>query len=93
MGEVVDVQELVKSDRTRRYADTWKLTGKLYLLAYEWTAASGLWKSEYHPIWVKILSKMVRILSEHDVAEHWIDIAGYAQLVIDDLEGKNADEA
>jgi len=36
-----------------------------------------------------IIAKLVRILSGNpDFADHWVDIAGYAQLVVNSLRGE-----
>jgi hypothetical protein len=77
-------------ERNEQYADAWALTGVvcsnvriapnlLHLLAHN--------PQMFLP-WVTIMCKLLRILGSPRNPDHWLDIAGYAMLVHNDLTGK-----
>lgn len=38
--------------------------------------------------WLMILNKLVRILAKPDYMDHWVDIQGYTELIIRDLDAR-----
>lgn len=73
------------------YGDAWKaassvLHDKVVLRAFVRFVVNC---PEYVYTWLVIMSKMMRILTTPKDPEHWQDIAGYAQLVLNDLTTKS----
>jgi hypothetical protein len=70
-------------ERGEQYGEAWKVTGKAVEFFSQYT--KRLEATLYWFPWLMILNKLVRILFSPNVVDHWKDIQGYAQLVIDDL--------
>jgi hypothetical protein len=79
-------QESVREERSGRYGNLWRITADIVQVARFNYPHAALWNSYYLAMWFKILGKVVRLIREPERKEHWIDIVGYAQLVVDDLE-------
>jgi len=79
-----EVRELVDK-RDMEYATSWKHTGKLMQLVLGYTHKLLYHNPEMYFPWVMILNKLLRILGSPTNRDHWLDIAGYAQLVLDSL--------
>lgn len=76
------------SQRGESYGDAWKLTGQFLsevITKYN-ISLSPLMASGYMYNWMSIMSKLLRALTSPRKRDHWVDIAGYATLVANDLE-------
>ena len=82
-----DVQATL-ADRGEQYGDTWWTTGQVISHIYStegYLIFDRIIVSGYFHNWVQILGKLIRTLYTPRNPEHWRDIAGYAQLVLEDL--------
>lgn len=75
--------------RDAEYRDAWMKTNEVVFslvrdVAYFIVDAKWAFFS-----WVMILNKLMRVLSSPENRDHWIDIQGYAQLVLDYLGEDN----
>lgn len=80
--EQSDIPALLK-DRSERYGRTWILAGIIVAMLLE--EQPRITCSPYIHNWVLIISKVVRTMYTPYDSDHWRDIAGYAQLVLEDL--------
>ena len=86
---MLSIENFVKA-RNTQYQDAWSKTGlmakpvvqELMCLLLEFPEA-------WYP-WVIILNKLARILGDPKHLDSWRDIAGYATLVVNYLEKKEA---
>lgn len=84
MGNEQVIRDLV-DERDAKYGKAWLVTGRLMsIINTKLLMGRGLFFA-----WVMILNKLVRATATPDDPDHWKDIAGYALLVVDYLEGKN----
>ena len=79
-----DVRDLLKV-REVDYGNSWILTGRIMslLIAYA-PMKPEMFGKFWHPIFM-IVVKLCRALVTPAKRDHWRDIQGYAQLVLDDL--------
>ncbi len=85
MGNKQSLRDLLV-DRDTEYGRAWLVTGRVIkLLNIHLIIDSG-----YFFNWVMILNKLIRALTTPRNVDHWRDMAGYAILVLDDLESANA---
>ena len=84
-----DVRDLLK-EREVDYGDSWKVAGKIMALMYiyNYSPEGGELGKFWHPI-LMIVVKLCRALVNPTKRDHWKDIQGYAQLVLDDLGGED----
>lgn len=86
------VEELL-SQKQSEYKDAWKLSGEIFehpeLKAKFVAFLSGPW-CVYVFNWIIIMNKLFRILATPNHLDSWKDIAGYAQLVVNDLESERS---
>ena len=81
MGNEQSIRDLIKN-RDTKYGRSWYVTGLiLKLLNTDNIIQHGLFFA-----WVMILNKSIRALTTPDNPDHWRDIAGYAMLILDQLE-------
>lgn len=73
------------SERGKEYGRAWLESGLFYTRVS--TELQTLIASGFLHNHVLIVSKLMRILRTPTTVDHWKDIAGYAQLVVDYLEG------
>jgi len=79
-----DVRDLLK-ERGVDYGNTWWVTSLVMGVIVNRTAVEYTIQYVYwHPL-MMIITKLCRTLASPKNAEHWRDIQGYAQLVLDDL--------
>lgn len=75
------------------YGDAWKDSSKLlvYLLSlgYEYKI-TNMMKVGHFFAWFMIFNKLIRALSSPYNIDHWVDIAGYATLVAEDIEVRDS---
>lgn len=77
------------AERDGEYAGAWEETGML-LQGMNWRLSAFLQEHPrmYFP-WIMILNKLLRALGSPQKKDHWLDIQGYAQLVLDSLEASD----
>lgn len=82
----VDTINTLLAARKVEYGDTWLVTG--HAIGFIWGNMDPikLVGSGYVHNWVQIICKAIRILATPYKLDHWRDIAGYATLVVRDLE-------
>lgn len=80
----MDPQELIE-ERQATHGETWILMSRVLdvLLPH---VANMISSSPYSWAWMMIMSKLIRALFSPTHLDHWRDIQGYAQLVINNLE-------
>jgi len=90
--ELSDGSKII-AERGRDYGGAWVLTGQVLALIQARVGQPQfdmnfieMYANLFHP-WYMILNKLMRIVWSPDKLDNWIDIAGYAQLVIDYLKG------
>ena len=73
--------------RQETHGDAWKTLGELMVLPVIGGLLEAVKRqSSYGYAWLMILAKLVRASYNPTCLEHWEDIAGYAQLCINDLK-------
>jgi hypothetical protein len=72
--------------RGAQYMDAWLLTGEITNQMYVQDRLKKLMDAGYMYAWITILCKLFRALATPNERDHWVDIAGYAQLVVDNLD-------
>jgi len=81
MSNIVD-------DREETHGNAWALMG----VALQPLIPELIKLIQKHPkyvfAWFMILNKLIRIFAKPDYVDHWIDIQGYAELIIRDIKGK-----
>jgi len=83
----MDPQQLIDK-RNSDYGDAWKTHGLVaQLLLPQLAAFLQKWPAYYFS-WTMILNKLIRALTTPENVDHWRDIQGYAQLILNDLENK-----
>jgi hypothetical protein len=82
-----DPKNLIKA-RQQTHGDAWKHTGMALMPILPQVFAFMQKHPKYVFSWVLIFNKLLRALVDPTVLDHWKDIQGYAQLIIDDLETK-----
>jgi hypothetical protein len=78
-------QQNISTERDRDYGTAWKLTSTVMQLVWS-VAVTRLASTPYWHLWYMILVKLIRLLYIPRHLDSWIDIVGYAQLAVDDLE-------
>ncbi len=81
--KVLDVME----ERDKEYGDAWKITGEIlaFLLSPN-KKKSPLFNTHFVFNWAMILNKLCRALITPNNPDHWLDIAGYATLVYEEVK-------
>jgi len=83
-----DVIHQLLEDRGNVYGEAWKYTGEL--VRHVQPLVNDM--CDQHPhlwwAWLMVLNKLVRLLFDPQHIDSWRDIAGYATLVLDEVEGK-----
>lgn len=78
--------QIVVEERDDKYAGAWKRTGEVMAqYAEPIKMLLVLYPYMFLP-YVTILCKWFRILGSPTNPDHWLDIAGYAQLVVEELD-------
>jgi len=84
----MSIRELIIS-RNKQYAEAWRRTGEITKpLADEIAVMHRVFPQAMIPWWT-ILCKLLRILGDPKHIDSWRDLAGYATLVVDYLEGES----
>jgi hypothetical protein len=78
-------KELIAS-RDAEYQGTWALHGEVTKLFAVPLKTLNIQKAPMYFPWNMILNKLIRILFSPMNKDHWMDIQGYAQLVLNLLE-------
>lgn len=76
-------------DRETTYGDAWKKTGQImsFLMGDgELVLPDPLFSTTYVFAWMMILNKLVRAITSPNNPDHWLDIAGYATLVYEEVK-------
>ncbi len=77
----------VIEERDEAYGRAWVKTGQiLSFLLRNPSAQPALFSTHWVFSWIMILNKLSRILSSPDNPDHWLDIAGYATLVYEEVK-------
>lgn len=77
----------VIEERDPVYGQAWKTTGEiLQFFLRDHVPTPKLFFTHYVFNWIMILNKLSRILSSPDNPDHWLDIAGYATLVYEEVK-------
>jgi hypothetical protein len=80
-----DINELIDG-RNSSYGDAWAKTGEvLQVIAPDVQHLLDTYPRAYLPF-VTIICKAIRACATPEHKDHWADIAGYATLVLNDLE-------
>lgn len=76
----------IVEERNEAYADAWAKTG--IVLSVVADDVDKLLRTRPHMFlpFVTIVCKLMRVFGSPDNPDHWLDIQGYAKLVLDDLE-------
>lgn len=90
MGDPQSLRQLLK-ERKEQYGEAWKLSGQwMSIMTFEKPDIfNRILETPYFYNWTIILNKLARLLFTPSHIDSWKDIAGYAQLVVDDLEAAN----
>jgi len=82
----MDPNELIKTRQTT-HGDAWRMTG---LVVSYWLRIlpKSPYKVPYLFVVFMIVNKLCRIMYNPDCSEHWNDIQGWAQLVLNDIQRK-----
>jgi len=74
-------------ERQKVYGDANELTGQVCRLVIGGLVSlCTKYPVMFHP-WIRILNKLFRILYSPTNVDHWVDMQGYAELVIQHLKG------
>lgn len=73
-------------DRGLEYGPAWLTTSMLINQLN--TRLGALMSGRYFFNWVMILNKLVRLIATPNHRDSWLDIAGYAQLVLGDIDDR-----
>lgn len=77
----------VIEERDEVYGQSWKTTGMILAFFFrDNLTIPKLFSTHYVFNWIMILNKLNRILSSPDNPDHWLDIAGYATLVYEEVK-------
>lgn len=76
------------AQRSEQYGDAWYLTGEVHNLLRRKQPGGDQLLSDlgYLFPWMVTLSKLIRAMRSPADRDHWQDVIGYAQLVLDDLD-------
>lgn len=86
---MMDPQQLIKQKQAT-HGDAWKLYGLVTKILLPQITKLTMMYPKYVFAWTMILNKLIRALYSPDLKDNWLDIQGYAQLVLNDLGEKNA---
>jgi hypothetical protein len=82
----MDTQNLL-NERRQEYGQAWVVAGMIMQAFNEVIFISNLFAcTPYGHNWILILSKLCRALHSPYNRDHWQDIVGYCQLVLDDID-------
>jgi hypothetical protein len=84
-----EIEQLL-NERNEPYADAWAKTGKVLAFVAEDVGRLLVFRSQMFYPFVAIVCKLMRVLGSPDNPDHWKDIMGYAQLVLGDIERRQA---
>lgn len=85
------VTDLV-ANRDAEYGGAWKRTGEMIgQMLDESMHTPPVFRSVFSFNWIMILNKLARAMVTPNNKDHWLDIAGYATLVVNDLEAKDGE--
>lgn len=90
MGNTQSVRDLIDS-RNKTYGEAWRVTGEVMsemALSSHAVFDNVLHSTPFFYNWVIIQNKLHRVLADPSNIDTWKDIAGYAQLVVDYIEGE-----
>lgn len=76
---------VMKDERDAQYAESWEIQGLVLGVMPRQATAKIIEAGYFHP-WYMILTKLMRLLVSPTHADSWLDIIGYAQLVLDDFQ-------
>jgi hypothetical protein len=81
------------AERDEAYGAAWKTTGEIlaFLLAKP-SQNPALFQTPYGFNWIMILNKLNRALASPENPDHWLDIAGYATLVYEEVKDAAEEE-
>lgn len=80
-----DISALVEGKR-QVYGDSWRLLSSLFNIVRRDADLDMLFVTDYFTSWFMILFKLCRAINDPRNKENWIDIQGYAEIVLKDLE-------
>jgi len=83
-----DPNEII-NERDDIYRGAWKKAGLMMEPVADDVANLLKVVPEFFSPWNIMMSKMARILGSPHNKDHWLDIAGYAMLVVHDIEAQN----
>jgi hypothetical protein len=78
--------DVILDERGKQYGDAWKITGAIVAHLARNYDMTVIMSSLYFFNWLIIMNKLVRAMATPGNEDHWLDIAGYAKLVAEDLE-------
>lgn len=77
-----DMHAFVES-RDKTYDEAWlKTTKVMQLLDVEHTT---IWQTPYSFAWLMSLNKLIRAMASPEHEDHWKDIQGYCQLILEEM--------
>lgn len=77
-------QQNISNERNHLYGNSWELTSRVLSDVLPYIVELGPY---FHP-WYMILTKLMRILWSPKHVDNWVDIIGYAELVLQDMNQK-----
>lgn len=88
-----NTSEQLLKDRDAKYGQAWYKAGLvLNYMQHVLGLADAILGNPFSHNWIQILGKLMRSLATPRDPEHWRDIAGYAQLVVDHLADEGGED-
>jgi hypothetical protein len=77
------------TERDAAYNEAWAKTGIVLAPVAKELLALLINRPQMFLPFVTIVCKLMRVLGSPDNIDHWVDIAGYAELVVRDMKSKS----
>lgn len=79
------------AERAITHGETWIVAGEIVqMLQRNYELMGAINSTPYGHNWMLLLSKLIRCLYTPNHVDHWRDLAGYATLVAEHLDGRTA---
>lgn len=76
-----DIHAFVAS-RDKAYDEAWLKTSKV--MVFLGVDRSAIWATSFSYAWLMILNKLIRAMATPENKDHWLDIQGYCQLILEE---------
>lgn len=87
MGCEMEMNKMLE-ERGKVHGDAWKISGDLISYIDSNYNITPMIRSGYFFAWYMVLNKLIRALKTPDYRDNWVDIIGFAQLALNDIEEK-----